>query len=227
MIALFAAITFGVLTTGCTSIVHGAAVKAASSVPADNVPPLEEFALEGLMLSNSELSKIADVDLDSLYTAEEMNDNADLVSDADCLGAIYPGEDAVYDGTDWSAVRDELLLESGGEDDSRLVEQTVVLFGNRDDAVDFFDKSKDVWHECAQVKDITVEDGPWVPADVQEVSKQLISLKAKVSGSVEGTCSHSMGIVSNLIVEGFSCDVADRDDAEAIATQILKNASDK
>ena len=172
-------------------------------MPADNVPPLEEFALEGLMLSNSELSKIADVDLDSLYTAEEMNDNADLVSDADCLGAIYPGEDAVYDGTDWSAVRDELLLESGGEDDSRLVEQTVVLFGNRDDAVDFFDKSKDVWHECATGQGHHGRRRPVGPRRCPGGQQAADLVESEVSGSVEGTCSHSMGIVSNLIVRGI------------------------
>ncbi len=121
-------------------------------MPADDVPPLEESALDGLMLSNNELNKIAGVELESFYSAEEMNDNADLVSDVDCLGAIYPGEDAVYDGTDWTAVRDELLLEAGAEDDARLVEQTLVLFDTADDAVEFFDASKDTWRECAQTE---------------------------------------------------------------------------
>ena len=88
-------------------------------MPADDVPALEESALDGLLLSNSDLNKIAGVDVESLYSAEEMNDNADLVSDLDCLGAIYPGEDAVYDETDWTAIRDELLLEASGEDDGR------------------------------------------------------------------------------------------------------------
>ena len=126
------AVAFGVLTTGCTSTVQGAAVKPHSSVPADDVPPLEESALDGLLLSNSALDKISGVELESLYSAEEMNDNADLVSDVDCLGAIYPGEDAVYDGSDWTAVRDELLLEAGADDDGRLVEQTLVLFDSAD-----------------------------------------------------------------------------------------------
>lgn len=227
MFALCVAFAFGVPTTGCTSTVQGAAVKSSSSVPADDVPALEESALEGLLLGNRELNKIAGVELESLYSAEEMNDNADLVSDVDCLGAIYPGEDAVYDGTDWTAVRDELLLEAGGADDSRLVEQTLVLFDNSDDAVEFFDASKDKWKDCAQVKDIEVEDGPWVPEEVQDVDERTISLKAKVSGSLEGICQHAMGVVSNLIVEGFSCDVEDRDDAQKITAQLLEDAAEQ
>ena len=83
--------------------------------------------------------------MESFYSAQEMNDNADLISDVDCLGAVYPGEDAVYGNTNWSAVRDELLLEADAPDDAHLVEQTAVRFDTRDQAVDFFDMSRDVW----------------------------------------------------------------------------------
>ncbi len=225
--ALSVAVTFGVLTTGCANTVQGAAVKPSASVPADDVPPIEKSALDGLMLSNSELNKIAGVEMESFYSADEMNDNADLVSDGDCLGAVYPGENAVYDGTGWTAIRDELLLESGGEDDARLLEQTLVLFDTRDDAVEFFEASKATWNECAQVKDIEVEDGAWVPDAVEDIDERTISLSAQVSGSLEGTCQHAMGVVSNLIVESFSCDVDDRDDARNVASQILDDAAQR
>ena len=101
--------------------------------------------------------------LESFYSTDEMNDNADLVSDVDCLGAIYPGEDAYYDGSGWTAVRDELLLEAGAEDDAHLVEQTVVLFDTADEAVEFLEMSKDTWRECAQTKDVKVEGVRGIP----------------------------------------------------------------
>ena len=63
VLALCVAVTFGVMTTGCTSTVQGAAVKAAGSVPADDVPPLEESELDGLLLSNKDLNEIAGVEL--------------------------------------------------------------------------------------------------------------------------------------------------------------------
>jgi len=227
LLALCVVAVFGVLTTGCTSTVQGAAVKPASSVPSDDMPPLEESALDGLMLSNSALNKISGVELESFYDSEEMNDNADLISDVDCLGAIYPGEDAVYDGVEWIAIRDELLLEANTDDDGRLVEQTAVLFDTEPDAVEFFETSKAKWRDCAQVKDIEVEDGAWVPDEVKDLDDRSFSLKAEVSGTLEGTCQHAMGIVSNLIVEGFSCDVNDHDDAEKIAAQLLENAAEQ
>jgi hypothetical protein len=220
------AVTFAALTTGCTSTVKGAAVKAKGSVPADNVPPIEESDLADLLLSNGDLNKIAGVEMESFYSAEEMNDNADLISDVDCLGAVYPGEDAVYGNTNWSAVRDELLLEADAPDDAHLVEQTVVRFDTRDQAVDFFDMSRDVWKQCAKNEDITVDDGGWAPDEVQQVNERLISQKAEVSGTLNGICQHAMGVVSNVIVEGYSCDTDDHDDAEQIASQILENAAD-
>jgi hypothetical protein len=221
------AVAFGILTTGCTSTVAGEAVKSASSVPADDVPAFEESALDTLLLSNSDLEKISGVEMESLYSAEEMNDNADLISNLDCVGAIYPGEDAVYDGTDWTAIRDELLLEASGGDDGRLVEQTIVLFDTADHAVEFFDSSKDKWRECAQLKDIEVEDGPWVPDRVQDVDERTIALKAEVSGTLAGICQHAMGVISNLIIEGFSCDADDNDDALDITTRLLKDAANQ
>ena len=227
VLALCVAVAFGVTTTGCTSTVQGAAVKAAGSVPAADVPPLEESELDGLLLSNKDLNEIAGADLESFYSTDEMNDNADLVSDVDCLGAIYPGEDASYDGSDWTAVRDELLIAAGAEDDAHLVEQTVVLFDTADEAVQFFEMSKDIWRDCAQTKDVTVEGGPWVPDDVQEASERMITQKAEVSGTIEGICQHALGVVSNLIVEGFSCDVADNDAAQEIATRILEDVADQ
>jgi hypothetical protein len=225
--ALCVAVAFAVLTTGCTSTVQGAAVKPDSSVPSDDVPALEESALDGLMLTGGALDKISGVELESLYDAEEMNDNADVVSDVDCLGAIYPGEDAVYDGTEWTAVRDELLLEAGADDDGRLVEQTLVLFDTPDAAVEFFEASAAKWRECAQTNDIEVDSGAWIPGEVQDVDERSISLKAEVSGSLEGICQHAMGVVSNLIVEGFSCDVNDHDDAQKIAAQLLDDAAEQ
>lgn len=225
--ALCVAVMFGALTTGCTSTVHGAAVKAQGSVPADDVPLIKKSGLDDLLLSNNDLNKIAGVDMESFYATDEMNDNADLVSDPDCLAAVYPGEDAVYSDSDWSAVRDELLLETDATDDAHLAEQTVVLFDSHDDAVEFFDTSKDVWNECATVKDITVDDGSWVPDEVQQVNERMISQKAAVSGTMNGICQHAIGVVSNVIVEGYSCDSDDHNDAQEIAGQILENAADQ
>ena len=95
------------------------------------------------------------------------------------------------------------------------------------EAVEFFESSKEKWRQCAKVKDIEVEDGPWVPDKVVDVNKRTISLKAKVSGTLSGTCGHAMGVVSNLIVEGFSCDVDDNDDAQKITTQLLEDAAEQ
>lgn len=224
VLALCVVVAFGAVTTGCTSTVQGAPVKAQESAPTD-VPLLDERDLDGLLLSNSDLNDIAGVELESFYSTQEMNDNADLISDPTCVGAVYPGEEAAYADSGWSAVRDELLLEQGAGDDGHLIEQTMVLFDSAGDANAFFDMSKDVWRSCADSEDITVDGDPWTPEQVQQVDDRLIALKAQVSGSITGTCQHAIGVVSNLIVEGFSCDAADNDDAQTIASRILEDAA--
>ena len=120
-----------------------------------------------------------------------------------------------------------MLLEATSDEDGKLIEQTLVLFDTPDHAVEFFETSKAKWRECAQLKDIEVEDGAWMPAEVQDVDERTISLKAEVTGTLEGTCQHAMGVVSNLIVEGFSCDVDDHDDAQKITSQLLEDAAEQ
>ncbi|MGH3677364.1 MAG: sensor domain-containing protein, partial [Mycobacterium sp.] len=113
-LALCAVVTFGAMTTGCTSTVEGAAVRAQGSVPADDVPPFDESDLDGLLLSNDELNSIGGVEWESFYATDELNENADLVSNPDCLGAVYPGENDAHVDSDWTAARDELLIDAAG-----------------------------------------------------------------------------------------------------------------
>ncbi|MGH3675989.1 MAG: sensor domain-containing protein, partial [Mycobacterium sp.] len=128
--------------------------------------------------------------------------------------------------SDWTAARDELLIDAAGEDDSHIIEQTVVLFDTAEAAVEFFEQSRDIWRDCAESTDTLVEDSPWDADDVQQVSDRMITQSANVGGTFEGVCQHALGVVSNVIVEGFSCDDDANDDAETIARQILENAAE-
>ena len=62
--ALLMAVAFGVLTTGCTSTVQGAAVKPNSSVPSDDVAPLEESGAGRSDAQQQRLEKITGVELE-------------------------------------------------------------------------------------------------------------------------------------------------------------------
>jgi PknH-like extracellular domain len=226
IIALSAAVALGAMTTGCTSTVEGAAVKPKSSVPADDVPPLDESDLDGLMLSSGELNSITGVEWESIYATDELNENADLVSNPDCLAAVYPGESEAYADTDWTAVRDELLIDAEGEDDSHIVEQTLVLFDTPEEAVEFFEQSRDIWRDCAESTDTLAEDQPWDADDVQQVGDRMITQSADGGGIPDGICGHALGVVSNLIVEGYSCDKVANDEAEKIVTRIMEAAAE-
>jgi PknH-like extracellular domain len=225
-LALCAVVTFSAMTAGCTSTVEGAAVKSQGSVPADDVPPLDESDLDGLLLSNNELNSIAGAEWESFYATDELNENADLVSNPDCLAAVYPGESEAYAQSDWTAARDELLIDAAGEDDSHIIEQTLVVFDTAEEAVEFFEQSRDVWRDCAGSTDTLVEDTPWDADDVQEAGDRMITQSAEVGGTLEGICQHALGVVANLIVEGYSCDDVANDDAEKLVTRIMEAAAE-
>jgi hypothetical protein len=224
-LALCAVVTLGAMTAGCTSTVEGSAVKPKSSA-ADEVPPLGDLDLDGLMLSTGELESMTGNAWESFYASDELNENADLVSNPDCLGAVYPGESEAYADTAWTATRDELFIDPDGQDDSHIVEQTLVLFDTADEAVEFFEQSRDIWGDCAKSTDTLVEDEPWDADDVQQVGDTMITQSAEVGGTLEGTCQRALGVVSNLIAEGYSCDTVANDEAQQIVTRIMEAAAE-
>lgn len=223
--AIGAVVAITGLTAGCVQTTGGMAVKPPGPEPAD-VPLLTESALDRLVLSNQDLNNIIGTEMVPFSSSDSLNDNADLVSEPDCLGAVYPAEMQVYDGTGWTAVRDELFLESGSPDDSHFVEQALVLLDTAETATDLFERSRDQWRDCVRTSRVViVDDSEWKPADVREVSDQLITQDADVYG--DDTCQHALGVVSNLIVESLSCDVSANDDAEQIVTHILDAAENE
>ena len=167
------AVALTVLLSGCTSTVSGHAMRDRNATPLD-VPPLKASQLAGVMLDIDELNSIlGSADMQVISEMDEMSDNSRSVSDPDCLGVIYGAEEKVYDGSDWTAVRDQVAREPG-DDKEHWVEQTVVLYPEADNAQKFFDDSKSTWKQCGgfsvavddsedsyiwQVNDLETKDG--------------------------------------------------------------------
>jgi hypothetical protein len=121
------AIATAATLSACTSTVAGNAVRDKDAAPFD-VAPLEESQLDRVMLSIDELNSIVgSTDLEVVSEMEEMSDNSRAVSDPDCLGVLFGAEEKVYDGSDWTAVRDQVIREPT-DDKEHWIEQTVVLY---------------------------------------------------------------------------------------------------
>jgi hypothetical protein len=158
----------------------------------------------------------------------EMSDNSRAVSDPDCLGVIFGAEQKVYDGSDWTAVRDQVAREPGDQKD-HWVEQTVVLYPSADDAKKFFDNSKSTWKQCGGFS-VAVDDSEssyiWQVDDLKPKDDVLSQLTTQEdSGGWE--CQHALSAVSNVTVETWACAFGIHDQANEMAQQMIKHAAKK
>jgi hypothetical protein len=214
------------LLSGCVATVSGTAVRDGHTVPTD-VPPLDEAALKRVLLSIDEVNDtMGTKDLEVTSEIDDMTDSSDKVSDGDCLGAMFGAEEAVYDGSGWTAVHDWVAREPE-EDNDHWVEQTAVLYPDAAHAKRFFDKSKSTWQKCAgtslavddssssslwEIGDLTAEDGLLTQMAMQE--------------DVDGWgCQHALSAVSNMTVETWACAYSLSNEAATMAIDVVTNAA--
>ncbi len=144
------ALAASMLLSGCVSTVAGIAVRDGHAVPT-NVPPLDESALDRVVLSIDDINAIMGTkDIEVTSELDEMTDSSGMVSDPDCLGAMFGAEDPVYDGSGWTAVRNVVGREPE-EDNDHWVQQTAVIYPDAGRAKRFFEKSKSTWDELRRI----------------------------------------------------------------------------
>jgi PknH-like extracellular domain len=220
----------GALLSGCVSTVGGTALRAQTSGPiSTDVPKLEESDLERVLLSAGEVNGVMGATgIRVTASSQNMSDNSDGVSDVDCLGAIYGAEELVYHGSDWSAVRDEVLQEPT-TDNEHWVEQIAVLFPSAEKAQKFVDNSRTTWEKCGGTSiDIDNSDvhSTW-KIDKADVSGAILTQVSNQRNAGGWGCQHALTSASNLVVEAWACSNSINDEAKSIASEMIKNAAKK
>jgi hypothetical protein len=220
------AVAMTVLLSGCTTTVSGNALRDKDAAPLD-VAPLKEAQLADVMLTIDEINSIlGSTDMEVVDETAGMSDNSHAVSDPDCLGVIFGAEEKVYDGSDWTAVRDQVSREPGDNKD-HWVQQTVVLYPAADDAKKFVDDSKSNWEQCGGFS-VAVDDSEssyiWEVDDVGAKDDLLTQVTTQEdSGGWE--CQHALSLVSNVTVETWACAFGIKDQAVEMAQEMIKNAA--
>jgi hypothetical protein len=223
-------VAVAVLVSGCVQTTGGTpvTVQGGAGPNPGGAPPLSASAISHVLLSAHDIGVITGgANLQITGSAEQMRDSSDTVSKRDCLGAVYGAEKTVYAGSGWTAARDQVLRSSDGQDD-RWVEQSVVLYPSSQEAKDFFVKSMGDWKKCGHSA-VAVDDGAesyiWNFDDVHKASESVITQVSTQEESVGWMCQHAMGVVSNVIAEGFACGYSVSDDAERIVNKMIQNAA--
>ena len=226
--ALVGVLASVVVLSGCASTVSGSAVRAQDAAPVD-VAPLDESDLDDVLLSVGELNGIVgSTQMRITAELEDMSDHSAAVSDPDCLGAIFGAEGPVYEGTGWTAIRDQVAREPDKNND-HWVQQTAVLYASAENAQKFFDDAKSVWEHCAGSA-ISVDDVEasysWQIDDV--TAKDTLITQLTTQEDADGwACQHALSLVSNLTVEAWACGYSITDEAATIATDMVANAARK
>ncbi|MFN8088940.1 MAG: sensor domain-containing protein [Mycobacterium sp.] len=227
--ALGCAILLCGLISACATTIEGTAVRAGGPAPAD-VPQLSESDLERVLIRASAVNGIMGArGMEVVASSEDLSDNSDVVSDRDCLGAIYGAEKLVYGGSDWIAIRDQVVQEPN-DDNQHWVEQIAVLYPSAAKARNFVEESKAAWQQCAG-KSVDIDNGDvhstWDLGDfrAEEAKSGLILTQLTEQRHAGGWgCQHALTSVSNVVVEAWACSNSIQDEAAAIVGQMQKNA---
>lgn len=214
--------------SGCVSTVSGTAVRNANTVPT-NVPKLDDSAVEKVLLPIDEINAIMGTrDLEVTSDIDHMTDSSDKVSDPDCLGAMFGGEEPVYKHSGWTAVRDVVAREPE-DDNDHWIEQTVVIYPESGNANRFLERSRSMWQKCADSSlavDTADTSSLWEFGDVSD-GDGLITQVATQQDADGWGCQHALAAASNMTAETWVCAYNRADEAATMAIGIVNNASEK
>ncbi|BBX08751.1 sensor domain-containing protein [Mycolicibacterium aichiense] len=230
MLVFCAALVVSALLSGCVSTVGGTALRGDSAdLEMFDVPTLTESDLDRVLLTAGEVNGIMGATgIRMTASSQNMSDNSDGVSDVDCLAAIYGAEQMVYQGSGWSAVRDQVLQEPT-TDNEHWVEQIAVLYPSSEKATAFVEKSRTTWQKCGGTSiDIDNSDvhSTW-RIDTADVSGDILTQVSTQRNAGGWGCQHALTSASNVVVEAWACSNSIDDEARAIAADMIKNAAKK
>jgi hypothetical protein len=224
------ALAASAVLSGCVQTTSGSPVRAPRSSPAGpTVPTLSDSALDQIMLSVSDISSIVGgKGLQVTNSAQEFADSSDTIDNVECLGVMFAAERQVYEGSNWEAVRDQIIRDPG-DNKKHWVEQTVVLFSSWEKAADFLNKAHDQWSNCANKSVTTKGSGnksyKWKLGQVGEPSDTEVTIDMNQQNSDNWSCQHALSAVSNIIIEGVACGQGISNEAEKIVQRISHNAT--
>ncbi|MDT5173816.1 MAG: serine/threonine kinase PknH [Mycobacterium sp.] len=201
----------------------------ASSTSTSSAPPLPTVApdrLDSLLLTGPEAQTVMGPDPLSPKTEvfRELDSNK-TATPPECLGARWPAQKSVYEGSGYTAI---VALELDPATKSEVyVQQSVATFPSQDAAQALVSKSAGAWKGCAgqniATKNDTADPRRWTFGNVSgEPPKIAVLLTLEAGRGV--ACQHALSAVSNVVIDINACglDVSDQGNqlADIIADKV-------
>jgi hypothetical protein len=152
--------------------------------------------------------------------------NQATVSDPDCLGAFYPAQTGVYQGSGYTAVSLEQLSEPG-DVHYHLVAQAAASFPSADQAVAFLKTSAGKWGACAGqtiTQTAQGQDSRWTFGNVVGDVPALTQLRTLEGGNGDA-CQHVLRALANVVIEVAACAPRITNQANQLADKMAVNVT--
>jgi hypothetical protein len=173
-------------------------------------PPVAEAALDGLLLSPDQINSAMGT------TGMAVTDNGTVMDDASahdpdkaCQAVDGPLMAPVYAGSGWTAFREQVLNEAGGN--PPRFDQGVVLFSSARDAAAFFTASAQLWPSCSNRQYTSTNASNQVEVwNVAPISNAAGVLSVAQTLQGEPTwkwqfCKHALTVANNVVIDVSAC----------------------
>ena len=197
-------LTLCTLTTACTVTTNGT-VEAAPTL-GQAPQPLPSRALVGLLLGASEISSIVDAPMSVVESSDSMYTNEPLADG--CL--VWAGSQRYnYQGSGWTAVRSQRLLDRH-DDPDHIAYQAVVTVPDGLAAHDFYDSQVTDWAKCDDRR-VDLHDAGDPNAHYWSLSKAtdndgiLTIIRVEEESTRGWSCQRALTAENNVVVDVSAC----------------------
>ena len=152
--------------------------------------------------------------------------NQATVSNPDCLGAFYPGQNVVYEGSGYTAISVQQLSEPG-DVHYHLAAQAAASFPSADQALAFLKTSAGKWGACAGqtiTQTAQGQDSRWTFGNLIGDVPALAQLRTLEGGNGQA-CQHVLRALVNVVIEVAACGPRINNQANQLADKMAVNVA--
>ncbi len=200
---------------------HGgkAATTTTSTTPAFIAPPIQERALDGLLISPEQVNTAMGANgMAVTKNRTSMSDDSATMQPKECLAIDGSAQAQVYAGSGFTAERDLSLQD--GDNFNHYAEQAVVLFPTAKQAGAFVANSAKQWPSCHQYTHIQSRS-QWTVGPISNAKGTLSVVATEKDAKAPGwACGRALAARNNVVVDVNTCSANPGNSAVDIANQI-------
>jgi hypothetical protein len=181
--------------------------------------PVVEREIDTLLLSPEQIdAAMGAKDMKVTNKRDGMSDDSATMKPRECLAVDGSAQAQVYDGSGFTAVRDQTL--NDGDNFTHFAEQAVVLFPIAKQANAFFTASANQWQACHNYTH-TQSGTKWTVGPISNTNGTLSTVATQQDARAGGwACGRALEIRNNIIVDVNTCSPNPGNTAVDIANQI-------